>query len=159
MAESWVIPSIRKAPRFRGSQTLIVKLLRGDLCRRGFKNEAPGVARSVTRSARSLLQAAENGGAGLRYAGIRRLAPRHGRPTAFFDVCRLFPCAGLFQGGQIVGGVSAALELVDADRRYRRNHGTTGRAVRERLRRASEHEPTPAESDAERRECTEGGAL
>jgi hypothetical protein len=44
MAESWVIPSKRKAPRFGGSQTLIVKLLRGDLCRRGFKDQAPGVA-------------------------------------------------------------------------------------------------------------------
>jgi hypothetical protein len=95
----------------------------------------------------------------LRYAVIGRLAPRHGRPTAFFDVCRLFPCAGLFQGRQVVGGVGAALELVDADRRYRRNHGAAGRAVRQGLGRASKYEPAPAESDAERRERTEGGAL
>jgi hypothetical protein len=54
------------------------------------------VARCVARSAHSLLRAAESGGAGLRYAGIGRLAPGHGRPAAFFDIRRLFPCAGLF---------------------------------------------------------------
>ena len=64
-----------------------------------------------------------------------------------------------FSAVKVVGGVGAALELVDADRRYRRNHGATGRAVRQGLGRASKHEPAPAESDAERRERTEGGAL
>jgi hypothetical protein len=49
-----------------------------------------GVARRIRLSARSLLQAAQNGGAGLRYAGIDRLAPWHDRPAAFLDVRRLF---------------------------------------------------------------------
>jgi hypothetical protein len=51
------------------------------------------------------------------------------------------------------------LKLIDTDRRYRRDHSATGHAVRQRLRRDSKHEPAPAESDAERREGTEGGAL
>src|SRR5271168_3056221 len=113
----------------------------------------------VRLSARSLLQAAENGGAGLRHARIDRLAPGHHRPAAFFDICRLFPYVGLFQLRQIVGGGGAALELVDADRRYRRNHRAIGRAVRQRLRRASKHPPAPAEADDESREDADGGAL
>jgi hypothetical protein len=51
------------------------------------------------------------------------------------------------------------LKLIDTDRRYRRDHSATGHAVRQRLRRDSKHEPAQAESDAERREGTEGGAL
>jgi len=69
------------------------------------------------------------------------------------------PCVGLFQRRQVVRGVGAALELIDADRRYRRDHGAPGRAVRQGLCRASKHEPAPAESGAKRRERTEGDAL
>jgi formate dehydrogenase len=65
------------------------------------------VARCVARSAHGLLRAAENGGAGLRYAGIGRLAPGHGRPAAFFDICRLFPSAGLFQRRHITAGIGS----------------------------------------------------
>ena len=53
------------------------------------------------------------------------------------DIRRLLPGVGLFQLREIVGGVGAALELIDAYRRYRRDHGAIGRAVRQRLRRAS----------------------
>ncbi len=74
----------------------------------------PIVAHRIRLSARSLLQAAENGGAGLRHGGLDRLAPWHNRPAAFFDICRLFPGAGLLQSREGVGGVGAALELVDA---------------------------------------------
>src|SRR5271166_4117732 len=109
---------------------------------------APIVDR-ICLSAGSLLQAAQNGGAGLRHAGIYGLAPWHGRPAAFFDICRLFPSVGLSQRRQIVGGVGAALELVDADWRYRRDHGAIGRAVRQHLRRAPKHPPAPAEADGE----------
>jgi D-isomer specific 2-hydroxyacid dehydrogenase, catalytic domain len=65
------------------------------------------VARCVARSAHSLLRAAENGGAGLRYAGNGRLAPGHGRRAAFFDICRLFPCAGLFQRRHITARIGS----------------------------------------------------
>jgi hypothetical protein len=116
--------------------------------------------RAIEALARStVFRGAENGGAGLRHAGVDRLATGHHRPTAFFDKCRVLPCVGLFQRRQVVRGLGAALELIDADRRYRRDHGATGRAVRQGLRRASKHEPAPAKSDAERREGTEGGAL
>src|SRR5271165_4166938 len=57
----------------------------------------PIVVRRVRLSGRSLLQAAQNGGAGLRHAGIDRLAPWHDRPpAAFFDICRLFPMSWSF---------------------------------------------------------------
>src|SRR5271154_7117088 len=66
---------------------------------------------------------------------------------AFFSSVRLLAAAAL------------RLELVDADRRYRRNHRAIGRAVRQRLPRASKHPPAPAEADDESREDADGGAL
>ncbi len=49
------------------------------------------VARCVARSARNLLQAVEQSGTCLGHAGIGRLAARHHRPAAFFDIRRLLP--------------------------------------------------------------------
>ena len=66
---------------------------------------------------------------------------------------------GLFQLYEIVGGVGGALELIDADRRYRRDHGATGGAVRQGLRGASKHPPAPAETDDESCDDADGGAL
>jgi hypothetical protein len=68
---------------------------------------------------------------------------RRNRPPC----CQASPPSRL-QRRQEDSGVGAALERVSADRRGR---GATGRAVRQRLRRASKHPPAPAESDAERR--------
>jgi hypothetical protein len=51
----------------------------------------PSVARCVARSARNLLQAVEQSGTCLGHAGIGRLAARHHRPAAFFDIRRLLP--------------------------------------------------------------------
>src|SRR5208283_3760986 len=123
------------------------------------RSTMPIVSRRVRLSVRNLLQVAQNGGAGLRHAGIDRLAPWHDRPAAFLDICRLFPGAGLLQSREVVGGVGAALELVDADRRYCRDHGVIGGAVCQRLRRASKHPPAPAKADGESRDGADGGAL
>src|ERR1700722_7636822 len=120
---------------------------------------APTVDLRVRLCRPNLFQGAEQSRAGLGHAGIGRLAARHHRPAAFFNIRRLLPCDSLFQRRQIVGGVGAALKLVDADWRYRYDHRAVCSAVRQRLRRASKHEPAPAESDAERRERTEGDAL
>src|ERR1700722_5488616 len=117
------------------------------------------VAHCVARSARDLLQAVEQGGTCLGHAGIGSLAARHHRPAAFFDIRRLLPRVGLFQRRQVHGGVGAALELVDADRRDRGNHGATGCTLRQGLRRASEHPPAPAEANGESRGDADGGAL
>jgi hypothetical protein len=51
------------------------------------------------------------------------LLPRHGRPATFLYIRRLLPGVGLLQRRQVVGGGGAALELVDAARRDRRDHG------------------------------------
>jgi len=48
----------------------------------------------------------------------------------FSTICRLFIRASLLQRRQVVRGVRAMLELIDTDRRYRRDHGAIGGAVR-----------------------------
>jgi hypothetical protein len=63
----------------------------GEGGRRSALTVTPIVARCLARSARGLFRGAENGGAGLRYARIGRLAARHHRPAAFFDIRRLLP--------------------------------------------------------------------
>src|ERR1700722_10953444 len=106
-----------------------------------------------------LFHAAEQSSARLGHAGICRLAARHHGPTALFDIGRLLPGVGLFHRRHVRRGVGAALDLIDADRRDCGNHGAACRIVRERLRRASEHPPAPAEADGECRGDPDGGAL
>jgi len=73
--------------------------------------------------------------------------------SVFFSSVRLLAASALRWNW------STQLELVDADWRYRRDHGAIGRAVRQRFRRASKHPPAPAEADGESRDGADGSAL
>ena len=77
-----------------------------------------------------LLQIAEHVGASLRHARIDGFTAWHHRPAALLDEGGLLPRTGFFQLRQVGGSIRAVLELIDADRSDRCDHGAMGGSKR-----------------------------